>query len=84
MAEPTPMQMCPMAETCKGMMEKPSSGLVLIVPGIVLMLLAVAVLIEPRILPWLVAFALLIMGAAMVALASLMRRIGSRVQNMHG
>ena len=56
MAEPMPM--CPMAETCKGMMEKPTSGLMLSVPGIVLIALGIVVIVEPRILVWLVALAL--------------------------
>ena len=34
MAHTSSMPMCPMAESCKGMMEKPLSGFVLIVPGI--------------------------------------------------
>jgi UPF0716 family protein affecting phage T7 exclusion len=38
-----------MAETCKGMMEKPFSGLVLIIPGIVFIILGVLIVIEPRI-----------------------------------
>jgi hypothetical protein len=34
MVETTPMSMCPMAETCKGMMEKPGSGWWMMTPGI--------------------------------------------------
>ena len=82
MAEPVPMPMCPMAETCKGMMEKPSSGLVLIIPGIVLIVLGVSVLVEPRILLWLVAIALIVMGVAMLMLSRFMRKIGRRFQNI--
>ncbi len=84
MAEPVPMPMCPMAATCKGMMEKPLSGFALIVPGIVLIILGVAVLIEPRILVWLVAIALIVMGIAMLMLVKFMRKIGERFQTMHG
>jgi len=80
MAEPMPM--CPMAETCKGMMEKPFSGLMLVVPGLVLILLGVGVLIEPRILVWLVAIALIIMGIAMLMAGRIMRRMGQRFQSM--
>ena len=83
MSEPTPMPMCPMAETCKGMMEKPWSGFSLIVPGIVLIILGVAVLIEPRILVWLVAVALIVMGLAMLMLAGFLRKIGKRFQTSH-
>lgn len=83
MSESVPMPMCPMAETCKGMMEKPLSGFTMIVPGIVLILLGVAVIIEPRILVWLVAVAFIVMGLAMMMLARFMRSIGERFQGMH-
>jgi len=82
MAESVPMPMCPMAETCKGMMEKPLSGFALIIPGIILVILGIAVLIEPRILLWLVAVALIVMGIAMVVLARFMRKVGERFQGM--
>ena len=82
MAEPVPMPMCPMAETCKGMMEKPFSGLALVVPGIVLIVLGVSVLIEPRILLWLVAIALIVMGVTMLMLSRFMGKIGRRFQNI--
>lgn len=82
MADSVPMPMCPIAETCKGMMEKPLSGLALLIPGIVLILLGVSVLIEPRILLWLVAAALIVMGIAIMMLSRLMRKIGARFQGM--
>ena len=82
MAESVPMPMCPMAETCKGMMEKRFSGLALLIPGIVLVILGVSVLIEPRILLWLVAVALIVMGIAMVMLSRFMRKVGARFQGM--
>ena len=78
MAEP--MSMCPMAETCKGMMEKPTSGLMFSVPGIVLIALGIAVIVEPRILVWLVALALIMMGTATLMMARFMRGIGERFQ----
>jgi Flp pilus assembly protein TadB len=78
MAETVPMPMCPMAETCKGMMEKPLSSFVLVVPGLVLIALGVAVVVEPRILVWLVAVALILTGFAMLGMAKFMRRIGKR------
>jgi len=70
-----------MAETCKGMMEKPGTGMMFVVPGIILIALGVAVIIEPRILVWLVAIALIVMGAAILMMAKFMRGIGKRVQH---
>ena len=78
MVEATPMSMCPMAETCKGMMARPRSGLMLLVPGLVLIILGVAVIIEPQILVWLVAIALIVMGAAMLMIARFVRNSGKR------
>ena len=83
MEQMNPMPMCPMAETCKGMMEKPRSGFMLLMPGIVLIILGVAVLIEPKILAWLVAISLIFMGIAMLMLARFMRNISGRFQSMH-
>ena len=83
MAEPIPMPMCQMAETCKGMMEKPRSGFALIVPAVLFIILGVAVIIEPRILVWLVAIALIVMGIAMLMLAKFARKIGRRFQGTH-
>ena len=76
MVDVTPMTMCPMAETCKGMMEKPRFGFMFMIPGFVLIVLGVAVLLEPKILAWLVAIALIFMGIAMLMMAGFMRKIG--------
>lgn len=78
MAETIPMPMCPMAGMCKRMMETPSSGMVLLIPGALLIVLGVLILIEPRILLWLVAFGLIVMGVAILMLARFMRRIGAQ------
>jgi len=83
-AKPTSMPMCPMAEICKGMMEKPLSGFVLIVPALVLIALGVVVVVEPRILVWLVAVALVVMGIAMLVLAKLMHKVAERFGSIRG
>jgi hypothetical protein len=51
------MPMCPMAETCRGMMERPLSGLIMLVPGITFIALGLLIIVWPSILPWLVAAA---------------------------
>ena len=78
MAGRTPMPMCPMAGMCRSMMERRGSGLMLFVPGIVLIILGVVVLTDPRILLWLVALALIFVGVAMLMVARLMRRFRAR------
>ena len=54
----------------------------LLIPGLVLIILGVVILFEPRILLWLVALALVFMGVAMLMLARFMRRTGA--QSMTG
>ena len=84
MTERGPLPTCPMAETCKRMMENRLSGFTLIVPGTLLILLGVAVLVEPRILLWLVAIAFVTAGIAMLMLPRFIRKIAERFQAAGG
>jgi len=67
-----------MANACKGMMDKPMSGLVLVIPALVFVTLGVAVLIEPQILAWIVGIVLIVMGVAMLVFGRIMRRFAER------
>lgn len=80
MAEASPMPMCPMAETCKGMMEKPHSGALMMIPGIAFLALGVLIAVWPPILPWLVATAFVLAGTAMLLMARFMRAVGARIR----
>ena len=84
MTQGTPMPTCPMAETCKGMMEKPGSSFWMIIPGLIFIVLGVLIILYPQILAWLVAIALIVMGVAMLMMVNFMRGIGKRVQNRPG
>ena len=79
MEESTAMRMCPMAETCKGMMERRRSGFLLMLPGVVLIILGLVIIMQPQILAWLIAAALIVIGIGMLMMANFMRKIGSRV-----
>ncbi len=81
MAETTPMSMCPMAETCKGMIDKPRSGLWMMIPGIIFIALGVLIFLYPQILAWLIAIALIVMGIAMLMMVNFMRGIGKRTSS---
>jgi uncharacterized membrane protein HdeD (DUF308 family) len=70
-----------MAETCKGMMEKPGSSFWMIIPGLVFIVLGVAIILYPQILAWLVAVALIVMGVSVLVMVNFMRGIGKRFQN---
>ena len=80
MAETTPMPMCPMAGTCKGMIDKPGSGLWMMIPGILFIALGVLVILYPPILAWLIAIALIVIGVAMLVMINFMRGIGKRIE----
>lgn len=80
MVETTPMPMCPMAESCKGMMGKPGSALWMMIPGILFIVLGVLIMFFPQILAWLVAIALIVIGIAMLLLMRFMRGVGNRLQ----
>lgn len=82
MAQAGPMSMCPMADTCKGMMENPLSGLVMLVPGIAFVALGILIIVWPSVLAWLVAAACFLVGGAMLVMANLVRRISSRFKVM--
>ncbi len=80
MSEITAMPMCPMAATCKGMMENRKSGFLMIVPGFLFIVLGVTIIMYPQILVWFVGIALIVMGIAMLMMVNLMRRFGKRVE----
>jgi uncharacterized membrane protein HdeD (DUF308 family) len=84
MAQMAPMPMCPMAETCKGMMERPLSGLVMMIPGIVFICLGILIVAWPSVLPWLVAAACIVAGGAMLLMANFMRGVGARFKHAGG
>jgi len=84
MVDRVPMPTCPMAETCKGMIDKPGSGLWMSIPGIIFIILGVAIIVYPQILAWLVAIALIVMGFAMLMMVNFMRGIGKRMHSRSG
>ena len=67
-----------MAAACKGMMDKPMSGLVLVIPALVFVILGVAILIAPQILAWLVGIALIVKGVVMLVFGRYMRKLAKR------
>ncbi len=83
MAQATPMQTCPMAKACRGMMARPLAGMFMRIPGIAFIVMGVLIFIWPVILPWLVAAGCIMMGIAMLIMPSFMRRMGSRIEEMH-
>ena len=75
---PAPMAMCPMATMCTGMMEKPPSGVLLMLPGSVLVVAGVLTFVEPRILVWLVG---ILIGIMLLVMTAFIRSLGRRLTN---
>ena len=82
MTEAAPMQMCPMAGTCKAMMQRPFSGLALIIAGISFIALGLLVMYEPRSLFWILASCFVLVGAMMPAMAAFTRKLARRFQSL--
>ena len=73
-----PMAMCPMAKMCERVMEKPHSASLLLLPGALLIALGVLILVEPRIVSWLVAGAAILIGLMFFMMARLIGRMRKR------
>jgi len=71
------MAMCPMGRMCMGMMKKQSSGWFLMFPGILLIILGVLIVVEPRILVWFIAAATILFGTMMLMMAGVVRKMGT-------
>ncbi len=81
MEEKVSMSACPMAKACTGMTGKPGTGLWMIIPGLLFLALGIAIALYPQILVWLVAIVLIVMGIAMLAMATFMRGFGRRIHD---
>ena len=75
-----PMMMCPMAKMCMGMMEKRPSGFLLMLPGVLFIVLGALIIVEPRILVWLIATASILMGIMMLLMAGFVRRMSGQMR----
>lgn len=74
------MEMCPMASMCKGMMGKPGSEFLPMIPGVLLIIGGLLILLEPRVLAWLMANASILIGILLLILANFLRKVGCSPQ----
>lgn len=72
-----PMPTCSMA-ACAGMMGKLRTGLLLALPGAVLIAAGVSIILEPAILAWLAGAASVLAGVALLVMAGFVRRLRAR------
>ena len=73
-----------MAAMCKGMMEKPGSRFLLMIPGAVLVIVGVLILIQPKILFWLMAGTSILIGIIMLVFTNFINRMRARFHNVQG
>ena len=66
--------MCPMASMCQSMAEKPPSLVLTSLPGILMILFGILIILEPKILAWLVALMSIFIGIILLMMARLIRR----------
>jgi hypothetical protein len=71
---------CPMAAAFKDASEKPMAGAMVMIPGLILIALGVAILIEPRILAWLMAALAILLGLIVLMIANFVRKVGARLR----
>jgi hypothetical protein len=72
--------MCPMAKMCAGMTQKRPSGLLLMLPGIMLIVLGALIIIEPKILVWLIAAVCFLLGIMLLMMAKFIRKMGAQLR----
>jgi hypothetical protein len=72
------MSTCPMAKACKGMASGgPMSGIVFVIPALLLIGMGVLIIVEPRILAWIIAAFFVFMGVGLLFMATFVRRLGA-------
>jgi len=76
--------MCPMATMCKGMATKRGAGWMMMLPGLILILVGILIIFEPRILVWLIAGVAILMGVMMLFFANFFRRMSTRFNKPAG
>lgn len=67
--------MCPMASMCSRMMEKRPSGILLMLPGALLILLGVLIFLEPKVVVWLAGTFAVLFGILLLMMARFMSRL---------
>ncbi len=72
-----PMDSCPMSAMFNKASGKRGFGLLAMIPGLFLVLVGVAIILEPQILVWLMAGAAILVGIALFAAANFFRKLAA-------
>jgi len=75
---PRPEAMCPMASMCRGIFKGSASRFLLMLPGVLLVLVGIAIAIQPQVLVWLAAAVAILLGVAILVMANLVYRLGAK------
>jgi len=70
--------MCPMARMCMKTIEKRPFGWLLMLPGVLLIIVGVLIVVEPKTLVWVMAAALILLGVMVLTMAGFIRKVGAR------
>lgn len=73
-----PSAKCSMPKNCMGMSGKRRSGLLLVLPGVLLIALGALIVIEPQFLVWLLAAGSVFLGILLLLMAGFIRRMGGQ------
>lgn len=68
-------EMCPMASMCQGMIKKRHSRLILLLPGLLFILLGIVILIEPKVLVWMIATIVIVLGFLFLMMGNFIHRM---------
>lgn len=68
-------EMCPMASLCQGMIKKRHSRLILLLPGLLFILLGIVILIEPKVLVWMIATIVIVLGFLFLMMGNFIHRM---------
>jgi hypothetical protein len=79
-----PMESCPMSAIFKRSSGKRGFGLLAIIPGLLLVLVGVAIMFEPQILVWLLAATSIVLGLLLLAAALFVRRLATGIRGSAG
>jgi hypothetical protein len=77
----SPMESCPMSAMFKKTFGKRGSSLLTFLPGLLLVLVGVAIILEPQILVWLMAAVAIFAGLMLAAAATFFRKVAAGLQS---
>ena len=79
-----PMESCPMSKIFRNLSGKRGFALLAMLPGLLLVLVGVAIILEPQILVWLIAATSIIAGLMFLAGVTFFRRFAGGLRTLEG